>query len=51
MKYITLEEGTISVFLSLREITERGNLFINVLRNGTFYTNLLFKQSVKSYIF
>ena len=34
--FITLEEGTISVFLSLKEITEGRDLFINVLRNGTF---------------
>ena len=30
------EEGAISVFLSLKEITEGRDLFINALRNGTF---------------
>ena len=32
----TLEEGTISVFLSLKEFTESRDFFINALRNGTF---------------
>ena len=34
--HITLEEGTTSVFLSLRGITESRDFFINALRNGTF---------------
>ena len=33
---LTLEEGTTSVFLSLKRITESRDFFINALRNGTF---------------
>ena len=37
---ITLEEETISVFLSLKGITESRDFFINALRNGTLKTHL-----------
>ena len=44
--YQSKHEGTISVFLSLKGTTESRDVFINALRNGTFYTHLLKKLTL-----